>query len=215
MLISLFIIFPLVLKLKDTFYYIIAPLGALLCFGFLYYKTGTLSDNQLWMGFIFKGNIRAIGGILAGCVCFKLSNFLFQVKLTNLSKWILTLIEFLLYFSTIVLTFRRGFDKIDYILLVFLLIATCITLSNNSHSTKLFNNKVIYWLGEYSFSLYLSHAFWKNLPFPDSFNYPLKLSIYVLISFACALCVMYISKMIRHMWKKNKLQISRIFIKND
>lgn len=71
MLISVTIIFPLMLKYKDVFFYIIAPIVFLALMGYLFQTYGEMSTPFIWTGYAYKGMLRGFAGIVGGVFAIK------------------------------------------------------------------------------------------------------------------------------------------------
>ena len=63
MLLSMFILYPLLLLLRDKFTYIIAPLASIVIYGYLLFRVGNLATiNPLEGSFVYTGLLRGIAG---------------------------------------------------------------------------------------------------------------------------------------------------------
>lgn len=214
MLISMLIIYPLIRKYTDTFFYILAPLGFLFSMGYLMQNYSNLSVILEWNTLVLAGLIRAFSEILLGCVVYKLSKS-FQNYSTKINRALFTAAEWFIYGYTIFFISVYKVSKYDFILLFFLAAAVCITVSGVSYDDIIFNHRIFAWLGKYSFSLYLGHTFWRNekitsVIFGSGWSFRHKLFYYLILSFATGLLIMYLSEFIKHLWTKNRQQKSRL-----
>lgn len=100
MLISMLIIYPLIRKYTDTFFYILAPLGFLFSMGYLMQNYSNLSVILEWNTLVLAGLIRAFSEILLGCVVYKLSKS-FQNYSTKINRALFTAAEWFIYGYTI------------------------------------------------------------------------------------------------------------------
>lgn len=93
MLIAMLILYPLMKKYKDTFFYIIAPLIVIFVMGITYQQWNNLRVPHAWNGWAFKSLIRAVMGITIGCLCYKISVYIRGMKYTKLSEVFWTVAE--------------------------------------------------------------------------------------------------------------------------
>lgn len=217
MIFVMIILYPLILKYRDTFYYIFAPVIFCFLLGFLFQTFGKLTKPAVYSSIAFRGFIRGFAEIAGGCICYKVSCKLKTYNYTKGMKILFGVIEWGLYFASIVYMFFHAASKYDFIIVLFLAVSITITLSQSSYDDKVFNRPIFFWLGKYSFSLYLGHAFWRkliNLLFP-AWGYYKKLGIYMLISFITALFIMYVSKWLRKMWAALSPTVKKYIIRES
>lgn len=215
MLLTMLIVYPLLRKYKDTFFYILAPIIVIFLWGITYQNFANLRAPNMWIGnLIYKGMIRAIMEITLGALLFKIAAYMQTQKFTALTKGILTFVEVICFGSVLWYCFDHGASKFDWYLVVLLAVGVLISASAISFSPYFFRNKIFSWLGEFSFSLYLGHGYWshvineigylKNLPYMQ------KLVVYLVITMITGLFIMYLSKWIKGMW--NKKNIRSLFV---
>lgn len=219
MLLALLIIYPLIRKNKDFFIKYIAPVTVIFGVGFITHNYHSVLVIEEWTGFVYYGLIRGIVEICIGCIAYELSTKLKKIKFTKTGKMIFTFVEMFLYIGTITMLFSYGFRHYCFVLLVFLMIAVCITLSDVSYSKNIFSYKIFNWLGEYSYSLYLGHsiaysAFIGDYIFSTKFSYSETMIIYFIVSLISGLFIMYLSKLISCIWNDNKDKVKKIIISN-
>lgn len=217
MLLAMCIIWPIMRKLKDTFFYVIAPISALFLMGITYQNWKSFGGQSIWLGCISKGTVRAFMSILLGCVAYKISEYLKQKEFTNLSKILFSIVEFLGYAAVFVVSFFIGRGKEDWFLLLVLAVCITITVSNVSIWADWFSHPIFNWLGIFSYSLYLGHGFWSNSMvelFPE-LNYWTRIPVYLSISFATGLVIHFVSRGLRKLWKEKSQQIKRMFLKEN
>ena len=80
MLISMAILYPLIRKYPDNMTKIILPVAVILMLGYLYQNYGTLRSPTQWIGFTYKGNIRAISEISMGVIGYEIDVYKRQRK---------------------------------------------------------------------------------------------------------------------------------------
>lgn len=218
MLLAMLVLYPVLIKTRKTFIYLIALILALFIYGYLY-KSGAegLSAPSHWNGHFTNGFLRAAAGISLGCISYGIVDKIKDIKLTVLGTWLVTMIEagcygFVSYASLVSLH-----SDFDYALVVFLLAGVTITFSRKSYSPRLFQHKCFTWLGVFSFDLFLSHSYWSHAVlkmFPQATYWEI-LPYYLVIVLATALFVMYVSKLISYIWSRISGRIKDVLIAEE
>ena len=214
MLLGMLILYPLMKKYKDTFFYIIAPVGFIFMMGITHQEFNGLASPHVWTGLFYKGMLRAVMELLLGCICFKFGTFLSKIDFNYKGKICVSIIEWGAYLIAILYMFSYGGTKYDWIILFVLGIAISLTYSETGIMNKYIRSNTFSLLGEYSFSLYLGHGFWShkmNYLFPNM-SYFERMPIYLLISLVTGGIIMYLSKMIIKFWHKYRNNIKHFFI---
>ena len=215
MLLAMCIIWPIMRKFKDTFFYAIAPISAVFLMGITYQNWSSFGGASIWLGFTSKGTVRAFMGILLGCVGYKVSEYLKKQEFTTLSRILFAIVEISGYAAIFVVSFFKGRGDMDWLELLVLTVCITITFSNVSVWAGWFSHPIFNWLGVFSYSLYLGHGFWSNAMvdlFP-TLNYWTRIPVYLVISFATALVIHYTSLGLRRFWKVKGPQIKELFVK--
>lgn len=222
MLIAMFLLYPLMRKYKDTFFYIIAPGIAIILFGIMFKDFMNLKKPYAWMwGFIMKGTLRAITEVSIGCVIYKISERLNEVRFTALTKTICSVAALAVWAATIIFMYSHAASKADFDLVIMFAFALTLSVSSLTWFPQIELKgapaAIVTWLGEFSFSLYLGHGYWSQV-FDDignfgSMTYKTKLVYYMGIAVATGLFIMYLSKLLKYIWNRNKSWIVPIFVK--
>lgn len=208
MLIAMFILYPLMRKYKDIFFYIIAPLLCIFLLGYSFQTWNSFSGPRTWLGYCNKGVIRALLGILIGCICYKIGSVLKNRQYTSLTRYLLTVMELAGYGVLLFLIWvRNGGGRTDWYLLLLMPIPIICSFSQISMLEDVFSRyRIFHWLGEFSFALYLSHIHWSHkmtILMPES-GYYQRFPVYLLLVTATGLFVMYVSKLLVYIYKKIK-----------
>lgn len=214
MLLNMLVIYPLIRKLKDSFY-ILALILMLFILGNFFQTYGTLSDLESWNGFILKGTIRGTAGLLAGCICYKISNFLCSVEYTRLGKASFMCLEWGCYLLSITLSCIYPPSRLDYFIFLLFMVGVTITYSNISYDSVVFRSWIFHWLGIFSFSLYLGHSAWREFTYniyPKGFSFKELLVCYLVAATWSGLMVHYISEYIRDLKELYGNKIIRLFV---
>jgi peptidoglycan/LPS O-acetylase OafA/YrhL len=214
MLLSMLILVPLFLKNKDLFLYVIAPLITLAVFGYLYQTTGTLRGIKEWMGICLKGPLRAIGVMCLGCVCYVVCQKMREWSYTRLAQALLSIVEIGGYVFAIYWMYGHEASEMEFVIAVIFAVSVTISFSRKGLLSPLFDNKVVYWLGTFSFPLFLSHHFWSmrmRKLFPKQ-TYRELLPKYFLLAIVTAFAIYFISKGIRKWYAKYGDRVKAIFV---
>ena len=161
MLISMAIIYPLLRKLKVNYIYFWAPLIIFFGFGILYRNFSSLNIHEIALNnYINGGLIRALANINIGVILgYVIKNSHLTVKPVKLYIYIITFVEFLLYaFIIFIILFYPKGSHLDYLLILVIVLALTISLSEISYSTKLFSNKFVYYLEQLSMPIMFNHV---------------------------------------------------------
>ena len=214
MLLAMFVIWPIMRKCKDLFFYWIAPIAVLLIMGITYQNWTRFGAPSLWTGVCFRGTIRAFMGILLGCIAYKVAEFIKRQEFTLLSKSIFSLVELVGYMTVFVICMVRHRGTTDWAIVAILAVCVTITFSDATVWADRFRHPVFNRLGVFSYSLYLGHGYWSNaladlLP---KLTYWQRMPIYLLISFATGLFIHFVSIGLRRLWAAKGTQIKRMFI---
>lgn len=160
MLLSMLVLYPLLLKYKDTFFYIIAPCISIFLIGYMCKVFGNLGDGTSWEGFYYRGIMRAFAELSLGCILFKISQTILRFQYTKPARSLFSIVELLGYGFCIYWMFGHKSSKMSFVLIMILAVCLTLTFSHVGIAAPLFDNKVCYMLGKISFALYISHSYW-------------------------------------------------------
>lgn len=160
MLLAMLICFPLLLKLRKTYLYVIAPLAALLILGFLDHQYSGLMNTSEYVGILYKHFLRAIGEINLGVVCFVLASLLKKVKFTGFGMVVLSLIEIGCYAGALFYMNWKGLGYMDVLFCFLMAIGILITFSQHTLLNCITEKfpAICRFLGKSSLYIYLSHV---------------------------------------------------------
>lgn len=215
MLLAMLLIYPLLRKYKDQFFYIICPFAFVMMMGYSYQNYLNLRLPSAWNGWILKGLFRAIMETFGGCLCYIVAEKMKTIAWTKLSKILLSILRALCFWSVIVASYNHGGSKFDWNFVILFMIGITITVSQCSYDKVVFRSSIFNWLGTYSFSLYLGHGYWgrvlKNI-LPETWTYREMLPVYLLVSAVTGLIIMYVSKGLKNWWKHANAKVKRVFV---
>lgn len=200
MIISMAIIYPICKKYFNLFIKYIAPICSILILGYLGYTYGYLTGVNVWTGFAFKGLVRGFAEIMLGTFAYYLSKKLSNYK-NNLNKYrlFITIIECLLYISVILFMVLTVNEKYEFTALIAIFFGIVISYSDISHSNKLFNNKLCYFLGKFSLPVYLSQLSAISIAVVvfSQYSNGIKISIAIILTFIFSLATMFLGDFMR------------------
>ncbi len=206
------ILFPLALKNIDLFLNVFAPLITLFVMGYLCLQDGDLKGNLgEYMGFFHKGMLRGIGEMSLGCVSYRISLELKKMSFTHKGEIIISIIETICYVLPIIWIFGHNSSDMDFICLFFIAVGITLSFSSKGVMHKLFQNKTVLWLGQFSFPIYLGHTYWAkslNSIFPN-LNLFQSIVFYVVLSIFSATAIMCLSQITREFkgWSQIKNEL--------
>lgn len=155
MLLSMFILYPLLLLLRDKFTYIIAPLASIVIYGYLLFRVGNLATiNPLEGSFVYTGLLRGIAGISLGCICYEGARFLSRKSFTTKGCRMLTLLELLCYAAVFLGMNTQALMRPDFYVVAILVPAVMLSFSNQSYTSRFRLARIK--LGEVSLAIFLA-----------------------------------------------------------
>ncbi len=202
MLLCMCLLYPLIRKHKDMAVRIILPVLALLVLGYMKQNLGSPRNPSQWLGLTFRGNLRALAELSLGVLCYFVAKKLKQINFNALGRTLLSVLEGGIYVAYVYYMATVKSSMKDYLFLVLLCVAISITFSQQGIESKLFNNRLSYFLGKYSLALYLGHRFYpsyltKLFPVITNWQYRYQFLFYLALSFATGLVIMIISNLLR------------------
>lgn len=217
MLCAMFLLLPLFYKDKGFFLHIVAPLLGIGILGYLYTVSKTLRGNTDWMGFCFKGLLRAICVLCIGCICYLAYEKIKDIRFTYFAKALLSFVETGGYLFALYWTYGHATTKMQFFILALFAVSVTISFSHQGMLAPLFDNRVVYWLGRFSFPLFLSHHAWSgrmNRMFPGE-PYAQLFPKYIALSVATAFAVYAVSAFLRRMHGKYRGMFWKLLVREN
>lgn len=199
------VMIPLVymlIKHKDFFLHVFAPLAALILLGYMY-QTDFMDRNTMY-GFIYGGLLRALCGLCFGVIAWLIYNYVYNNTTKKSQMVLLTVVEILLYlifFS--VWMFTRSDQSIFSVLLI-IPIAIAISFSGKSYVSKLFSFRWMRFMAPVSLLIYLNHYTAKAVVtnvFPKM-SYKMSVLIMAGLTVVFVLLSYGIERLWRFIWQK-------------
>lgn len=158
MLIAMAIIYPLLRKNFSLTTKIIAPIAGVMLVGWLSHNFHTLSMPKSWLGYTFKGNIRAIAIICIGVTAYSVYQKIKGTNFTKLGQICLFAVEAAGYSATFLYAFTKKSEQYYFYLIFFIAVSVAITFSEKTASKKVKNTFFVF-LGKLSLPLYLNQFY--------------------------------------------------------
>jgi len=215
---ALWILYPIYLKKRKIFSYIIAPVLTLFVLGWISHTYGNLTDAPgTWSGFFYKGMLRGIAEVAAGVICYEIAKKMAEINWTKLGHVVLTSAEILCYvLSSLYMLFHVPSGQ-DTIIVLLLMIAITITFSDQSITSKVFTDPRWSYCATFSGVLLFCHYTW-GLIMKNKMIYktPKERALtYVALSIATTIFVLIIIKIIQIIAKKLKGKIKLTYSENE
>lgn len=217
MLIAMLILYPLIRRYKEKFLTLFAPVILIVGLGIFSALYGNLRSPDIWIGFAYKGTIRAFFELLLGGCLYLICEKIKKLNFTKFGKLLITLIEISCFVLPFLMSqFMDSATKFDYIMLVVISIGIVLAFSEQTLEYNFFCNKFSYWLEKLSLTLYIFHfpvrLFFRNASFLKVMPYWKRLGIYIPITIALSIIIMYVMDYLK---KKNFFmdKIKKLIIK--
>lgn len=214
MLLCMAILYPLIRKYPEMMRRIVMPLTALILLGYLQANYKHFRDPNKWLGWTYKGNIRAMAELCLGAECYYVARWLKGLQLTNPAKVLLTTLKWVIWIRLFFYMWTTTWNK-DAFMLGCLCVTVILAFSGQCLDVPLYQNKLVTFLGKYSLPLYLCHKFYaKYLPYllPEGMRYRYLLLCYTACSFGTALLVMFLAGKIRKSLPHVKATLGRYLL---
>ena len=214
MLLSMLIIYPLLRKYKKKYSTFIAPIIVIFLAGYMSHQYGDLGEPMQWVGFCYKGLLRAFLELNIGVILYEVVSYFKKVKLTNLGHNLITFLEVFCFTIVFMISqFLEKGNKLDYIVLVILTVGIGIAFSEKSKFYSFCCNKFFYYLERLSVPIFLNQMaviyFMEYSSWFSNWNY------YGKVAFCLGSLFLFSALTLKvvELWQKNEERIFS-FIKN-
>ena len=209
-------LFPILLKYKKNYIYNISPLLIILSVSFLIISFGNISNTWEYTIFSYKGLIRAFMDINIGIFIYGLLDGIKKVKLTDFSKFFLTILEIIGFISIFYIS-CKGIHTYDVLMLIIISICLMISLSNKVYLVDFSNNKIFYYLEKISLPIYLNQFIFIELFEYIKRVFKFKVLVYweILIVIIVSVIFAMIQLKVFDLIKRNSKKIKAIFIESN
>lgn len=217
MLIVMTFLYPILMCWRKKALQFIFPMISLLALGYLCAALGSPRDPTKWLGWIYKGNLRALGEICLGACAWNLVQWL-QVQPWNVfGRILLAFIKNICYIAVLcyIFIYNKG-SRFDYVFLLILWLGIILTFSQCTIDMPFYTKgkHLFSFLGNYSLCLYLVHfPFSTNLDYvwPSAWSIQKKMLIYLICVMIVALVVFGLASYIRNNSEFFKIKLKKVF----
>ena len=202
MILGMAFIYPLFLRFKNTYLYLIAPLSAVMLCGWFAASHGHINYALSFENGICLGLIRAIAEMNVGVCCY-LVNMEPKEKDTGnnsvIRRILWTIAEILPMLIVVYIATHEKRSETDFFCILLLGIGIIASFSGQSYTRNLLEKINVKWAGNISLALYLNHYVWvrtfQDWKMPISFRMELVLTfaLTILTSIACVATVNFVS----------------------
>lgn len=214
MLLCMVILYPMIRKYPEMMRRIVMPLTALLLLGYLLRNYGSLRNPSKWIGFTYKGNLRAMAELCLGAECYFVAQYLRRFSLTPLARSLITMVKWFCWLLMIGYMLNSE-AKWDSFMLAVFCIPVVLAFSGQGLDVHLYQNKLVAFLGRFSLPLFLSHMPYANhlsAIMPEGIRYRYVLLCYILCAFATASLVMVLGGVVRRKMPCAKAKMRKWFL---
>ncbi len=215
MLLCMAVLYPLLRKYKNMAKFVVIPIITLLIFGYFIVKTDSIRLPFGWAGVTYRGNLRAFADLGVGIVLYQITETFKTKRITAFSKVLLTVVKYVGVLSLVwyMYAIRKPTVQYDLFYIFVIMLVIGLVFSNQTYGARLFDNRVVGFLGKFSLPLYLSHYYWSRLlkELPASVGATQAMLLYLLLSVVTAAVVMALSALIKKY--KPFSEIKRLFVK--
>ncbi len=202
MLLCMALLYPLLRKYTDLMKRLICPMAALLIMGWLWQTYGNFRTPSLWVGFTYKGNLRAMAELCLGVASFPIVQWLRSRVLVNWMRVALTVVKWFCWCSVIAYM-CYGSTGYDALFCMLFALAIILAFSGQCADCGWYQNKFVMWLGKVSLPLYLNHIYFSRYLgyiLPQGFSVATKLGIYLVCAAVTATAAFWIAKGLRRLF---------------
>lgn len=217
MLLCMAILYPMIRRFPDMMKHIVMPLTGLFLIGHLVHVYGNLREPHKWLNFTYKGNLRAMAELCLGASLIPPAvAYLKKLRFRTGGKLLLTFVKWCCWLSVIAYSYIvTSKCKQDAFMLVLLGVAVTLAFSGQCLDVKLYQNKLVLFLGKFSLPLYLNHVYYShylNKFLPSGLRFRYQFLIYVICSVLTALVVMALANCIRKLLPNVKKNLKTLLL---
>lgn len=162
MLLAMLVLVPLFFHSRDMFINVWAPILAIASLGWLSKNVGDLRGPTDWLGFCYKGWLRAVGELCMGVICWDICQKIKDIPFSKLARVLFTALELCCYLGVTAWSYSHKGSQMDFVMLLLFAAGVVVTFSRQSLLSSIFNKPLVYFLGKISFPIYLAHNYWSH-----------------------------------------------------
>lgn len=205
MYLAMLILYPMLRVWKERFVHIIAPLIGIFGLGYLSRTYGHLNQYVNNWDLLYSGMIRALAEISLGCVCYVVCQRIRSVRVTPLSRVLITLVQIAGYGGVIWYTTELPVKQFDFVMVLWLAVCVTLSFSGQGIGASLFSGSLFPWLGKMSMVIYLNHMWVKNTIawlLPESWGYRKLMLVYMVGVAAVSLAMLLLETVLNAFWTR-------------
>lgn len=190
MLISMLPLYYIMIKHKDFFIYIFAPIAAFGTWGYMYHKGGYIGRNT-WLGWCYAGIIRAVSGLCFGVIAWILYERLMKTNRSKRNRIFFTTAEVVITVVFFYVVFFSGLDATSqYCIMLLIPVIIALIFSEQSCLSALFRHKAMRYFAPLSLDIYLNQ--WSAMRLVNLLNPGMgyKVSVMIMATYTGLLCVL-------------------------
>lgn len=218
MLLCTTIIYPILRKNKDVGGKIVLPLMMLFLFGYLCQTYEGLRGPTKWHNIFMKGFMRGFAEMCLGIITYQVTEKLKSLDLNRFGAVVLSIIKWGCYLCILRYMSMPKWNDRDIFYCLLFAIAIGIAFSRKSIDSKFFDNKICYYLGDFSLLIYLNNVYisnaFKGIEYIMNMSIRHRLILYVLIVIITSSIIRVICKILRQNWSKISTMLRRTFLVN-
>jgi len=196
MLIVLPLFYAGMVKNKQCFLYTIAPLSALLIYGYFSVTVGHIDTWGTWLGLFRPSLLRAWAGLCMGACTFIFSE---HIKKIPRGRVMLSAVEIVCFICTMFYMFRLGRRKADFLFIILFMLMNAIALSEKASISSRFQS-IPTGTAELALAIYAGHmtvrTFVPCILMPNA-SYWERLPIYIILSISIGFLFVFLTSMLR------------------
>ena len=201
------IVFPLAKRFKTGFTLWIAPLAAILCYGYLTCNFSYIGVPNLWINQLFNsGLLRAIAGLCAGCFLHECSVRLGDKRPSLTGKILMTLLEVVGWGYCVYVMHNYPESMYDASVVFIMFGLLLIGINRYSYLTDLIQFRWTKHLATVSTVVYLNHYYWGRLilkVLPD-LSRGKQIALYLALIAVSSTFVYFVGRLLMTLWDKRK-----------
>ncbi|MBQ8203520.1 MAG: acyltransferase [Clostridia bacterium] len=206
------IVFPLAKKFKTNFTIWIAPLVAILIYGYISFNfNGNMNQPSVWINNIFNsGLLRGVAGLCAGCFLYECTERLKQKRISVGAKIMFTLLEISGWAYCVFIMNQHPEGIFDSIVIFVMFGLLIIGINRLSYLSYLIQFEQTKYLATISTVIYMNHYYWARFIEKQFGELPLSKQhfLYFILIIASSLLVYLIgSGIMKLINKKSRAEI--------
>lgn len=218
MVISLFVLYPVLLKYRDLATKVIFPAAGLFILGYMNQTLGFISSFSNWTGFCLSGILRGISVIALGAALYALIQWIKEqfvernMELRLIPKLIITAAKIACFGLVVVYIVAYPFDNINAFF--YMMIGLALSFSGLGYSIPA--SKFTELLGKLSLPIYIYHGVHRNMAVCMFTDAEISDGLFwgmCAVSIAASICLMYLTEYLMKWVRKAFAASVRVYSK--